>query len=80
MMFVASFPRLKQISMSVTFVRFAILAAVCCVTTSLYEDEQLTRNKQGTVTIQRRLVLVENLNVEIYKIPPPTWTGVHPGA
>ena len=52
--------------MSVTFVRFAILAAVCCVTTSLYEDEQLTRNKQGTVTIHKSLVLVENLNVEVY--------------
>ena len=80
MMFETSFLRHKHINMSVTFVRFAILAAVCCVTTSLYEDEQLTRSKQGTVTIHRSLVLVENLNVEIYKIPPPTWTGVHPGA
>ena len=66
MMFVASFPRLKHIRMSVTFVRFATLAAVCCVTTSLYEYEQLTRTKQGIVTIHRSLVLVENLNVELY--------------
>ena len=36
------------------------------MTTSLYEDEQLTRNKSDTVTIHRRLVLVENLTVEIY--------------
>ena len=52
--------------MLANFVRFAILAAVCCDTTSLYEVKQLTRNKSDTVTIQRRLVLVENLNVEIY--------------
>ena len=52
--------------MLANFVRLAILEAVCCDTTSLYEDEQLTRNKSDTVTIQRRLVLVENLNVEIY--------------
>ncbi len=75
MMFVASFPRLKQISMSVTFVRFAILAAVCCVTTSLYEDEQLMRNKQGTVTIHRSLVLVVNFNVEIYTPEPLEGSG-----
>ena len=34
--------------------------------TSLHEDEQLTRNKRDTVTIHRSLVLVEELNVEIY--------------
>jgi len=39
---------------------------VCCVTTSLYEDEQLSKKQQGTVTIHKSLVLVENLNVEIY--------------
>ena len=66
MMFVASFPRLKSISMLANFVRLAILAAVCCDTTSLHEAEQLQRNKSDTDMIQRRLVLVENLNVQIY--------------
>ena len=43
---------------------------MCCDTTSLYEDEQVTRNIRDTVTIHRSLVLVENLNVEIYRQPP----------
>ena len=51
--------------MLANFVRLAILAAVCCDTTSLYEDEQLTRNQSDTVTIHKSLVSVENLNVEI---------------
>ena len=55
--------------MLANFVRLAILAAVCCDTTSLHEAEQLQRNKSDTDMIQRRWVLVENLNIEIYTSP-----------
>ena len=68
MMFVASFPRLKQFSMLAIFVRLAILAAVCCGTSSSHETERLTRENRETNKIHRRQVLIENLNVEIYMV------------
>ena len=76
MMFVASFPRLKQFRMLAIFVRLAILAAVCCGTSSLHEAERLTRENRETNKIHSRQVLIENLNVEIYTEGPPSqWSS-----
>ena len=59
------------------FVRWAILAAVCCGTSSLHEAERLTRKNRDTNEIQLRSVLVENLNVEIYRGGPEHYKPIY---
>ena len=53
MMFVASFPRLKHISMLAIFVRLAILAEVFCGTSSSHVTELSTRENRETNKIHR---------------------------
>jgi hypothetical protein len=60
--------------MLANFIRVAILAAVCCGTSSPHEAERLTRKNRDTNEIQLREVLNESLNFEIYT-KSPTFSG-----